>query len=67
MKMKTKSGYSGLTDMNMKKKSSQKNLKSEIYEKKVIPKRPKNMKQVTKYAFCDFLNMKYEDFNGHKT
>ena len=65
--MKTKSGYSGLTDMNMKKKSSQK--KSEIWnmKKKSSPKKPKIWNRLQSAYFATSLNMKYEDFNGHKT
>ena len=31
------------------------------------PKKIYNMKYEKKKAFCDFVNMKYEKFNGQKT
>ena len=43
------------------KKSKNFNMK---YEKKSVKKKMRNMK---KKAFCDFVNMKYEKFNGQKT
>ena len=47
------------------KKAKSKNEKYE-YEKKQKAKKS-NMKYEKKKAFCDFVSMKYEKFNGQKT